>query len=182
MKRSKLLHLLKMYNPLDSQEQEFKKQIVAFVSTHADCFERSLLEGHITGSAWLLNQDHSKALLMHHMKLDRWLQLGGHCDGEADVLAVAVKEAQEESGIMAIEPLSDSIFDIDVHLIPERLHEPAHYHYDIRFLLHMIHDEKIVQNSESKELRWIEKNAQTLPTDSLSVVRMFHKWAASKRA
>jgi 8-oxo-dGTP pyrophosphatase MutT (NUDIX family) len=113
---------------------------------------------------------------MHHRKLNLWVQLGGHCDGDANVLAVAIKEAQEESGIMHIEPLSLQIFDVDIHLIPANAKEAEHYHYDIRFLLGAQSDEEFVQNSESKELRWISKDAKQMPTNERSVVRMFEKW------
>lgn len=162
---------------VDQQEElQAKEDILNFVRNNPDCFERSLKKGHITGSAWLVNQDNSKALLMHHAKLDLWVQLGGHCDGESDVLAVAIKEAQEESGINGIEAVSNEIFDIDVHKIPARKDEPEHYHYDIRFLLRVNSDEDVVQNRESKELRWISRNPKELPTDKRSVVRMFNKW------
>lgn len=176
MHRNILLEMLERYNPIDQKEQNFKKQIVEFVQKHPECFERSLEVGHITGSAWLLNKERTHVLLMHHAKLNMWLQLGGHCDGNADVLAVAVKEAQEESGIMGIEPVLHTIFDVDVHPIPANSREKAHYHYDIRFLLHVTSDEQLSQNSESKELRWIDKNHANLPTHSESIVRMFDKW------
>ena len=176
MKRSQLLTLLEQYIPQDTQESEYKQRIVDFVTAHEDCFERSLATGHVTASAWLLNKDGSKALLMHHAKLNRWFQLGGHCDGDSDVCAVAVKEAQEESGIMGIKPVDGKIFDVDVHLIPANSKEQAHFHYDIRFLLEVISDEDVVQNRESKELRWIGKDSQELPTDERSVARMFNKW------
>lgn len=172
--KEKLIH----YNPLSSAEQEFKQIMLSFLYQNPDCFERSLIKGHFTGSSWLVNKDNSKALLMHHTKLDRWFQLGGHCDGDSDILGVALKEAQEESGINGIETISTDIFDIDVHLIPSSSKLPAHYHYDVRFLMHVTSDEEIIQNSESKELRWIGKNPDELPTDALSVTRMFHKWIA----
>jgi 8-oxo-dGTP pyrophosphatase MutT (NUDIX family) len=176
MKRSQLLTLLEQYIPQDAQESEYEQRIVDFVKAHEDCFERSLAIGHVTASAWLLNKDGSKALLMHHAKLNRWFQLGGHCDGDSDVCAVAVKEAQEESGIMGIKPVDGKVFDVDVHLIPANSKEQAHFHYDIRFLLQVTSDEDVVQNRESKELRWIGKDAQELPTDERSVTRMFNKW------
>ena len=91
MKRSQLLHLLNEYHPTDAIEIEFKQQIINFINTHEDCFERSLAIGHITASAWLVSKDGSQALLMHHTKLNRWFQLGGHCDGDSDTCAVAVK-------------------------------------------------------------------------------------------
>lgn len=177
MKRSMLLSLLDCYFPSYEEEKVFKREIIDFVNAHEDCFERSLSIGHVTASCWLINKDGSKALLMHHSKLDRWFQLGGHCDGNPDVLSVALKEAQEESGIMGIEPVTSEIFDIDIHLIPDNPKEKAHYHYDIRFLLQVVSDEEIVQNRESKELRWIGKNRQELPTDNPSVIRMFEKWS-----
>lgn len=176
MHRSILLKMLENYHPTDHVEQSFKKQMVEFIVNNTDCFERSLSIGHITASSWLLNKDHSKALLMHHAKLDKWFQLGGHCDGNSDVVAVAIKEAQEESGINSIEIMQPSIFDIDIHLIPENKKEKAHYHYDVRFLLHVTSDEIISQNNESKELRWIGKDRNELPTDKESVVRMSNKW------
>lgn len=176
MHRNTLITLFKEYHPIAQEEQLFKQQMLDFITQHDDCFERSLEKGHITASAFLLNKDHTHALLMHHTKLDKWFQLGGHCDGNSNVLDVAIKEAQEESGIMGIEPVSPSIFDIDIHLIPANKKEKEHYHYDVRFLLHVTSDEEFVQNSESKELRWISKNRNDLPTHSESVVRMFNKW------
>jgi 8-oxo-dGTP pyrophosphatase MutT (NUDIX family) len=177
MKRMPLQTLLNNYVP-STDELAYKNDILDFITDYQDCFERSLLVGHITASAWLVNATNDKTLLMHHTKLNKWLQLGGHCDGNPDVLAVAIKEAQEESGIDAIEPLHTDIFDIDIHLIPARAHEPEHYHYDIRFLLQVRSDMTVVQNGESKELRWISKNLEELPTQSPSIVRMFHKWVA----
>jgi len=171
-----LIEMLQKYAPVASEEVNAKKAIISFVKTHEDCFERSLEKGHITASAWLLSGDLSKVLLMHHAKLDIWVQLGGHCDGNPDVLAVAVKEAQEESGIKAISPVREEIFDIDIHLNPANRSEKEHYHYDIRFLLQVTSNEKIVQNPESKCLRWFGKDLKELPTDHRSIVRMHNKW------
>lgn len=174
--RSNLIKLLHTYQPVHPEEITFKDQMLTFINQNPDCFERSLASGHITASAWLINHDGSKALLLHHFKLDKWFQLGGHCDGDSDVLSVAIKEAQEESGIENIVPVSTDIFDIDIHLIPQNSREQAHYHYDVRFLLKVLGNQNLVRNRESKELRWIEKNINALPTDNRSVVRMFDKW------
>ena len=176
MKRNQLLQLLENYKPTDAAEIKFKNRTINFTKEHEDCFERTLLVGHITGSAWLLNKEEDKALLLHHTKLDRWFQLGGHCDGDFDVCAVALKEAQEESGINEIKVMNPEIFDIDIHTIPARKNEPEHDHYDIRFLLKVTSNEQLVQNRESKELRWISKGPKELPTQARSVTRMFEKW------
>ncbi|MGE0010206.1 MAG: NUDIX hydrolase [Candidatus Babeliales bacterium] len=174
MHRNQLLKLLAAYHPTH-EETEYKERTIKFINTYANCFERTLAIGHITGSAFILNKAHTHALLLHHTKLDKWLQLGGHCDGDTDVLKVALREAQEESGIRGIEPVSLEIFDIDIHQIPERTHEPAHDHYDIRFLLQVTSDEQVIQNHESKELRWIKLDMSELPTREQSVLRMFKK-------
>lgn len=176
MHRAQLLSLLHSYHSTYPEELAYKKEIIEFIEQYPDCFERSLAVGHITASAWLLSADYSQALLMHHTKLDLWVQFGGHCDGDSDVLRVAIKEAQEESGIQAIVPVSTTIFDIDVHRIPARKMEPAHTHYDIRFLLAVVDDVSFCKNQESQELRWIGKKREELPTDSQSMIRMFTKW------
>ncbi len=174
--RFTLIKQLQQYMPISDQEMSSKDKILSFIESHKDCFERTLTIGHVTASAWLLSKDKSKALLMHHARLDKWLQLGGHCDGNADVLSVAIREAQEESGIQAIVPLSRAIFDVDVHIIPATANQKEHYHYDIGFLLHVVSDEQPVANSESKELRWFSKNYEELPEHDDAVHRKFNKW------
>lgn len=176
MHRQQLKSLLDNYQPQYSEEIISKEQMLTFLKEHADCFERSCIPGHFTGSAWLLNREGTHALLMHHRKLNDWFQTGGHCDGDSDILAVAVKEAQEESGIVHIIPVSNQIFDIDIHPIPARPNEPVHYHYDIRFLLQAQSDEPLIHNEESLDLKWFGKDESTLPTQSFSIVRMFRKW------
>jgi 8-oxo-dGTP pyrophosphatase MutT (NUDIX family) len=181
MHRNGLLNLLHAYMPTDSLEQAVKEQILSFVHEHPDCFERSLAKGHITASAWVLNKNYSHVLLMHHAKLDMWVQLGGHCDGNSDVRAVALKEAQEESGIQDLVILSPHIFDIDIHKVPVRGHEQEHYHYDIRFLLAAPGDITLHKNHESKELRWFSRH-NALPTQSRTILRMHAKWLAMEYA
>jgi len=180
MNRTQLKILLDSYFPVDLNEQKARHRIFSFVEQYSKCFERSLTIGHITASCWLINHDNTKALLTHHKKLNIWVQLGGHCDGDSDVLRVAIKEAQEESGIKNIQAVSPEIFDIDVHLIPENKKEAAHYHYDIRFLLQAIDDEQISISNESHDLLWVDKNVHNLPPCNESVIRMFNKWIAYK--
>ena len=134
MHRSKLIALLTDYGHRHPEEQETVDRFLAFVQANERCFERDLWMGHVTGSAWLVNSAGSHVLLTHHRKLGRWLQLGGHSDGNPDPLAVAMLEAEEESGLR-VTPLSEQIFDIDIHEIPPRKADPAHFHFDVRFAL-----------------------------------------------
>ncbi|MDP1609040.1 MAG: NUDIX hydrolase [Chlamydiales bacterium] len=179
MYRRQLLDLLHTYHPTYPEEIESKRNMLHFIEDNARCFERALEIGHMTASSWLLSQDGSQALLMHHRKLNRWLQLGGHADGDSNLLEVAIKEAQEESGIHHIEAITPHIFDIDIHLIPENPKEKAHYHYDVRFLLQVKSLERVQGNHESKELLWISKDPSELPTKENSILRMFTKWTKS---
>ncbi len=86
MHRQDLLELLTKYNPEDAHEIYCKQQMLDLLNQHADCFERSCLPGHFTASCWLLSYDGNSALLTHHVKLQKWLQLGGHCDGDSNLL------------------------------------------------------------------------------------------------
>lgn len=123
---------------------------------HPDCFQRYHLPGHITGSAWIVNHSRSKVLLVHHAKLNRWLQPGGHADGEEDIINVALREAQEETGVKNFQLLSPTIFDVDIHPIPARPDFPAHDHYDIRFLFQADDADPLIVSEESHDVRWIE--------------------------
>lgn len=179
MHRSHLIQALLRYAAQYPEEKSIAEEITTFIQAHADCFERTQLKGHVTGSAWLLSADEKKALLTHHAKLQQWLQLGGHADGDSDIQNVALREAQEESGINNIIALSNTIFDIDVHLIPERKNEPAHKHYDIRYLFKVArHDALARNNHESLELRWFLPGEITAELVDASVMRLKKKWAA----
>ena len=176
MHRNKVISLLNRYQPTILKEIVAKTKMLEFIQTNENCFERTLEIGHITGSAWLLNKNLDQALLIHHAKLNKWFQLGGHDDGDSDILNVAIKEAQEESGILAIEAVIPDIFDIDIHEIPANKKDQVHFHYDIRFLLKVTSNEEIQINEEAKALAWIGKDESKLPTIEESILRMHQKW------
>lgn len=154
------------------------QRLAAFVGAHEACFERSLQIGHVTGSAWIVDRSRAYTLLTHHGKLDKWLQLGGHADGESNVLNVALREALEESGLTSVRPITDEIFDVDIHPIPARGDEPEHFHYDIRFLLEADRGEPLQISSESKDLQWIAIERVSELTQEESVLRMVRKTLA----
>lgn len=152
------------------------KCILGFVEQHEDCFSRSLLIGHVTASAWVVDLEQTHALLTHHAKLGKWLQMGGHCDGDSDVLNVALREVEEESGLSAVEPLLNGrIFDVDAHQIPARGVEPAHIHYDIRFLFQADRLTPLRISGESHDLRWVPFEEISLLNTDESVLRMLRK-------
>lgn len=178
MKRDSLLALLTSYEPEEGLEAEMHQDTIRFVRQNPDCFERSLLIGHVTGSGWVLSPDRNAVLLMHHRKLDRWFQPGGHCDGDPDVREVAMKEVMEETGIADLQPLRDGIFDVDVHLIPASKDIPEHYHYDVRFAFKAAEGQEIMLNSESKDVQWVPIEEVRNANDSESIMRMVRKTSA----
>lgn len=147
--------------------------MAAFCARHGlHAFSRDPhIGGHVTGSAFVLSPDGGSVLLTHHAKLDRWLQLGGHCDGVADVRFVALKEAYEESGLARLRLLRDEVFDIDIHRIPALGAEPAHLHYDVRFLM-QAEAGALVASSESRALAWVPLDRLESRTSAPSVLRL----------
>ncbi len=139
-------------------------------------FLREAREAHFTGSAWLVSADGERVLLTHHRKLGRWLQLGGHADGDTDLARVALREAEEESGLGGLDVLP-ALFDLDRHRIPARGDEPEHWHYDVRYVVRCGANEDFVVSEESHALAW--RNIREIADDSgsdTSLRRMARKW------
>jgi 8-oxo-dGTP pyrophosphatase MutT (NUDIX family) len=176
MHRLKLLTLIDDYAARHPDERAVVERFRTFVQRHERCFERDCWAGHITGSAWLVNRAGSHVLLTHHRKLGRWLQLGGHSDGETDTLAAAKREAQEESGL-EVDVLETQIFDLDVHEIPARKSDPAHHHYDVRFLF-AARSEAFRVSGESLDLAWVPVDELETYSREDSMLRMGRKWQA----
>jgi 8-oxo-dGTP pyrophosphatase MutT (NUDIX family) len=154
MSRLTLIAEIDAYHAVDARERAMADEVRAFVLVVDDCFERTHLAGHITASAWIVDEQREHALLTHHRKLNRWLQLGGHADGDSDVRRVALREATEESGLTVIRSAFAGIFDIDVHSIPARTNEPEHKHYDVRFAFIADRTTPLIVSDESHELAW----------------------------
>lgn len=173
MHRNPLLRLLENYQVYGPEDEKIVQEITRFVVSEVDCFERTLAIGHVTGSAWVIDPSKSKALLTHHRKLNKWLQLGGHADGDPDIFSVALREVQEESGLQKITPLSEEIFDIDIHLIPGP--SGGHYHYDVRFLFEADPEEKLIVSHESHDLDWVLFDTLEKISQEPSVLRMRKK-------
>ena len=141
-----------------------------------DPFERARLAGHFTASCWLVDREGTRVLLTHHRKLERWLQLGGHADGDRELSRVALREAEEESGLprLTVDP---QMFDVDRHWIPERGDVPGHWHYDARYVVHAGEDERYVVSEESHDLAWRSIDEVLAdPHSDASMVRMARKW------
>lgn len=174
--RRPLARLLEDYRQRHPEEEAVVRAFEALLPDPGPVFERSRLAGHYTGSAWVVSGDGGRVLLTHHRKLGRWLQLGGHADGDADLARVALREAGEESGLADLVP-EPHIFDLDRHAIPARGSEPEHWHYDVRFVVRATGSEAFAVNEESLALAWrpITEIAADPAADE-SMRRMATKW------
>ncbi len=154
-----LVHTLRSYQSCANEAQATQtKRIIEFIESCDAPWRRSTVQGHLTASAWIIDSTRENALLIHHKKLNKWLQPGGHVDDEdATFVQAALREAREETGIADFELVATrerSIYDVDVHPIPARGEEPAHFHYDVRFCL-IANDATTTLNAEeSHALRW----------------------------
>jgi 8-oxo-dGTP pyrophosphatase MutT (NUDIX family) len=179
--RRPLIELLQRYGARHPVEAPLVGRFLAFVQGHADCLLRTCVPGHITASCWILSADGGHCLLTHHRKLQRWLQFGGHVDGEAQVERAALREAREESGMEHFRLLSPEPavlpLDLDVHAIPPHGREPGHLHWDVRFLLQAEPGQALRASEESLDLRWIAADELPRFTQEESVLRLQRKAA-----
>lgn len=156
------------YNESQAQQQQ---EILKACDAHSDILLRDCFPGHLTASALVVDHDCEKVLLHHHAKLGRWLQFGGHCDGDGNLAHVAWRECCEESGIDDLW-IMPQVIDVDIHGIPPLGDEPEHKHLDIRFMVFVDGSCRPVASNESKEVRWFDfEELSSLETDD-SVLRL----------
>ena len=172
-----LVTQLEKYRAANGAQSDTVDRFIAFLQRNGlQSFDRSLAEGHVTASCWLINRSQTHVLLTHHRKLNNWIQPGGHADGECDLVKVALTEAYEESGIEKIRVLSRNIFDIDQHVIPARKNEAEHFHYDFRFPMKSAERDNYIVSEESYDLNWVEITRLADRISDESVLRMGQKW------
>jgi len=134
-------------------QARLRARVLGFVATHDDAAQRTCHDGHLTGSALVVDDSAERVLVLFHRKARRWLQPGGHADGDTNLAAVALREATEETGIASLRVARPAI-DVDVH----RVHfagEHAHLHLDVRFLVMAPPGAVGLRNDESEALRWV---------------------------
>jgi 8-oxo-dGTP pyrophosphatase MutT (NUDIX family) len=177
MHRQEILNLLQLHSTRFNEESGYLQRAKDYIARHENCFYRELWPIHVTGSAWVVNPGRNKILMMHHKKHNQWFQPGGHADGDADIVRVALRETSEETGIdlSQVTLINSSVFDVDIHRIPEMGKEPQHHHIDIRFLVEI--DDRIVVpgNSESHQVLWVGLHEVTRYNNNRSTYRMLEK-------
>lgn len=173
------------------REEAEVRRFSDFLGSSPDVFRREHPPGHFTASGLLITPDLQSVALMHHKKLNKWLQFGGHADGEQLLAQVALKEAEEESGIAAaFFPYEEALgvdfhplpYDLDVHTIPARGEDPEHLHWDVRYLLYTDRPDLLQGNHESHGIGWFTLDEARTLTDEPSMLRQFDKveWLAKR--
>jgi 8-oxo-dGTP pyrophosphatase MutT (NUDIX family) len=166
-----LLAALEGHTAATEEEVASLVRILRFLQEPADPFARANPKGHVTASAVIGRPDGSEFLLVHHRKLARWLQPGGHTESsDASAFDAALREAREETGISRFDtPLGRAILDVDVHAIPAHRREPAHSHFDIRYLLtstEAARDHAASAEDPDRPMRWVSlEGARALKVD-----------------
>lgn len=176
MRRTDLLAQLARYRPADTLEARHHRDVAALVAAAPAAFERThFTPGHITASCFIV--DGGGALLLHHhRRLNRWLQMGGHVEGDERPHEAALREGEEESGLRDLTLAADGIFDLDVHVIPAAKGEPEHRHFDVRYLARTAAPHALViDRNESNELAWVPLERAEALMDEAASSRVIQK-------
>ncbi len=145
--------LLESYQPVDDQQSAVRRSMLDFLHAHPDALARTCAPGHFTASALVVADDAERFVLLHHTKLRRWLQPGGHVDGSSNMAAAAWREATEETGIDGLAVVVP-VADLDIHRV-EPPSEAPHDHLDLRFVVLAPADARLAGNHESTDIRWV---------------------------
>lgn len=175
MRRQQLLDQLRNHNPIDAEEERMLGQCVRFAEAYENCFDPGLGIGHFTAASWITCPNSQSVILLHHRKLNKWLQPGGHIEANETARQASLREAVEETGLNGLSLITENIFDIDIHMIPEINGHPPHFHFDIRY--HYTLPELLTprNNKESKEVKWVDLKLVPDFNHQPSLIRMVKK-------
>lgn len=162
--RESAIAILSTWEPPDAAQDSLRHAVLAFVHARADACRRECVPGHVTASALVLDHTGSQVLLTLHRRLGRWVQLGGHCDDDdADIVAAALREATEESGVDGLR-MEPKLAAVHVHPVVCSLGVPTR-HLDLQFVAHAPAGAQIAISDESEDLRWWPADALPPGTD-----------------
>jgi len=167
----RVVALLESYRPHDDQQSEVRRSMLAFLRQHPDALERTCEPGHFTASALVVADDTERFVLLHHTKLQRWLQPGGHVDGSSNMPAAAWREATEETGIDGLSVVVPAV-DLDIHTVDHGDALGEHLHLDLRFVVVAPPDAAAPGNHESLELRWVDPDGLAELADEPGLLRL----------
>ena len=181
MTRQDLINCIEKYKPFNEQEEMDKPLILNWIKNHDNAFSRENTVAHMTASAWVVNKDRSKVLMVYHNIYDSWSWLGGHADDEMDLLSVAIREVKEEAGISDVRPVSEEIFSlesltVDGH-VKKNKYVSSHLHLNVTYLLEADSEETVsVKADENSGVAWFTpEEALEKSTEPWFVNRVYTK-------
>lgn len=181
MDRQELMESIRTYQPFNEQEEMDKSLILNWIETQDDAFSRDNTVAHMTASAWVVNKDRSRVLMVYHNIYDSWSWLGGHADGETDLLAVAIREVKEEAGISGVRPVSEEIFSLESLTVDGHVkrgkYVSSHLHLNVTYLLEADSEEQVfVKEDENSGVGWFTpEEALKKSTEPWFVDRVYGK-------
>ena len=179
--RQELMESIRAYQPFNEQEEMDKSLILNWIETQDDAFSRDNTVAHMTASAWVVNKDRSRVLMAYHNIYDSWSWLGGHADGETDLLAVAIREVKEEAGISCVRPVSEKIFSLESLTVDGHVkrgkYVSSHLHLNVTYLLEADPEEQVfVKEDENSGVGWFTpEEALKKSTEPWFVERVYGK-------
>lgn len=173
MNKKTLLKEIGLFDSTFTEEIKFKHQVIDFLNQHDDFYQRTNLQGQVTGSAWIISPNCKQVLLIHHKKLNIWVQPGGHADAtDTSLFETAQREAIEECCVKIIDSKTE-IFDLDIHEIPTKNDIPKHLHYDFRYCFVAEPSSKLdIDKTEINDAQWIDVAQLASENTSQSIRRM----------
>lgn len=181
MTREDSIRQIENYPPFNEQEEKDKALILGWISNNENAFSRENTVAHITASAWVVNKDRSKVLMVYHNIYNSWSWLGGHADGETDLLSVAIREVKEEAGISNVRPVSEEIFSLESLTVDGHVKKgnyvSSHLHLNITYLLETDSEEQVsVKADENSGVMWFSpEDALEKSTEPWFVVHIYSK-------
>lgn len=159
MTRQKLMEQMKQYQPYNEQEEKDKALILEWIKSNENAFLRENTVAHMTASAWVVNKDRSKVLMVYHNIYNSWSWLGGHADGETDLLSVAIREVKEEAGISRVVPIKEDIFSLEALTVDGHMkngtYVSSHLHFNVTYLLEADSEEHVsIKADENSGVAW----------------------------
>ena len=152
---------IELYKPYNAQEEKDQEIILRYMDTFDNLFTRENEFAHFTASVWLVNEEHTKVLMAYHNIYNSWSWVGGHADGDTNLLQVALKEAKEETGLETVRPVLEEIYSIEILGVPAHVkkgkHVTTHVHLNVTYLMEASESDLTrIKPDENSDIDWFE--------------------------
>ena len=180
MKLNGLKEQIEHFEPFNEQERADKEMMLEYINTFTDVLTRENKMCHFTASNWIVNKERTKVLMIYHNIYQSWAWTGGHADGDGNLLHVALKEAQEETGLNHLKVLKQEIYSLEILTVDSHIKRgnfvPSHLHLDCCYLLEADENEQLkVKEDENSGVKWIDINKVIEITNEPKMIPIYQK-------